>query len=416
MADKNLRTLSTQTARRLAVSSQWLNHPRGSNDAAHILNVVRQIGCLQLDPISAVARSHQIVVFSRVGNYSQDALEHLLFNERSLFEYWAHAASIVLTEDYPLHHAKMRNYLTGDDDWSQRTRGWLAENDSLRQHILDELVARGPLMSRHFEDKAQAGWHSSGWTSNRNVSQMLDYLWTSGQIMVVGRQGGQKVWDVTEKALPEWTPRHILSDDERVEQSTIKALRALGIATEQQIKVHFTRHRYPNLNRVLKQMEKDGKIQRVTVADGETPWAGTWYMLAETAPQVDRIEAGDWQGETRLLSPFDNLICDRARTELMFDFYFRIEIYVPKAKRQYGYYVLPILDGDRLIGRIDPQMDRRNKTLVVNAVYAEPDAPQDAATGQKVADTVTELAQFLGAERIDFSEQMPDGWRSALRV
>lgn len=415
MAEQSLRPVSPASARRLAISSQWLNHERGATDSARMLDVVRQIGCLQLDPISAVARSHQLVMFSRVGPYALADLDHLLFHERSLFEYWAHAASIVLTEDYPIHSALMRGYLTGDSDWSERTRAWLLENDTLRRHIIDELTARGPLMSRDFEDKAQAGWHSTGWTSNRNVSQMLDYLWTSGQIMVVGRRGGQKLWDLSDKFLPDWTPRHIPTEDERMEAAVTKSLRALGLATEQQIKQHFIRNRYVALKSVLKRMESAGSLTRVELTGEGGGWGGPWYMLRESAPLLDQIEAGDWRGQTRLLSPFDNLICDRARTEQMFDFYFRIEIYVPKDKRQYGYYVLPILHGDRLIGRIDPQMDRKRKTLNVNAVYAEPDAPADATTAQSVAQSIQELAAFLGATRIDYGDRLPDGWRAALR-
>lgn len=413
MAQKPMRVVSAESARRLAVSSQWLNRPRGPVDAAAILDVVRQIGCLQLDPISAVARSHQLVVFSRVGDYDLAHIDHLLFEKRSLFEYWAHAASIVLTEDYPIHNAMMREYLDGSSSRYKRWQDWLAENDDLRRHILDELRARGPLMSREFEDKAQADWYSTGWTSNRNVSQMLDYLWTKGDIMVVGRRGGQKVWGLSETALPDWTPRHVLPEDERVALAVEKSLRALGIAREKQIKDHFVRGRYPGLSRVLKQMQKDGRVRQVELRNGDGVWPGPWYMLSQTEPQLDQIEAGDWRGETRLLSPFDNLICDRARTEQLFDFYFRIEIYVPKAKRQYGYYVLPILHGDRLIGRIDPLMDRKSGTLTVNNVYAEPGAPGDA--GPNVARAIQELAQFLGAARIDYGANVPDDWQAALR-
>lgn len=415
MAEQSVRTVSPRTVRRLAISSQWLNHERGATDPARLLDVVRQIGCLQLDPISAVARSHQLVMFSRVGPYALADLDHLLFTERSLFEYWAHAASIVLTEDYPIHNALMRTYLTDDSDWSRRKRAWLQENEALLRHILDELVARGPLMSRDFEDKAKGDWYSSGWTSNRNVSQMLDYLWTSGQIMVVGRQGGQKVWDMAERALPEWAPRHTLTPDERVTLAVTKALRALGIATERQIQQHFTRGRYPGLRRVLQQMEAAGQVERVGVAADGAALPGPWYLLSESAPLLDRIEAGDWHGQTRLLSPFDNLICDRARTETLFDYYFRIEIYVPKSKRQYGYYVLPILHDDRLIGRIDPQMDRKHKTLMINAVYAEPDAPGESAA-QAVALAIQELATFLGASHIQFGDCLPAAWREGLRA
>ena len=206
-----MRTISLQTARRLFIQRQHLNDLNPANDAAGILDVVRDLGCVQLDPISAVTRSHQLVIRSRVGNYDLAALDHLLWTERSLFEYWAHVASIVLTEDYPIHHLLMRTYLRGQPQtaWRQRTQQWLKANQRLQRHILQELKRHGPLPARVFDNPSEvgAGWYSSGWTSGRDVSQMLDYLWTTGKIMVAGRSGIQKLWDLSERCLPEWTPR-----------------------------------------------------------------------------------------------------------------------------------------------------------------------------------------------------------------
>lgn len=414
MSKPSPRTLTPETARRLAIAAQRLDQPRGDAGPDAIFEVVRQLGCVQLDPISVVARTHQLVLWSRLGSYALDDLDQLLWRERSLFEYWAHAASIVLTEDYPIHSAMMRDFQTGEDGWGRRIRDWMQTNDGLRRHILDALTERGPLLSRDFEDKAADGWASTGWTSGRNVSRMLDYLWTSGQIMVVGRKGLQKQWDLAERFLPEWTPRHTLPDDERVELAVEKALRALGPATEKHINYHYTRDRYPGMRDALRRLEAQGRVQRVQICGNGAAWPGTWYLYTDHLDRLARLEQGEWYDTTRLLSPFDNLICDRARTELLFDFRFRIEIYVPKAKREYGYYVLPILHGDRLIGRIDPQLDRKRKVLQVNAVYAEPTAPQDDATGAAVAASIAELASFLGATSIDYGGRVPDGWRRAL--
>jgi len=165
---------------------------------------------------------------------------------------------------------------------------------------------------------------------------------------------------------------------------------------------------------VLAELERTKTIIPVSISNGSTTWPGQWYIHAEDLPLLERLQAGEWQPRTTLLSPFDNLIIDRDRTELMWDFYFRIEIYVPKAKREYGYYVLPILHGDRFVGRIDPKMDRKSGTLHVNAVYAEPDAPQDKSTGQAVAQAIAELAQFLQAKKINYGDNIPSGWQSAL--
>ncbi|MEO8396136.1 MAG: crosslink repair DNA glycosylase YcaQ family protein [Chloroflexota bacterium] len=405
------RTISKAAVRRLAITRQHLagKPPKPTPEA--ILNVVRDLGCLQLDPISAVARSHLLVLWSRLGAYDPADVDRLIYEERHLFEYWAHVASIVLTEDYPIHHWRMRQYGRSEDEdnWSERVRDWLAKNQDLYDLILAELNDKGALMSRQLEidGKVSNAWVSSGWTNGRNVSQMLDFLWGQGKIMVSGRSGGQKQWDLSERCLPDWTPRDQWDEPTVVAYAAQKSIRALGVATLQQIKAHYTRSRYPNLPKVLADLEDQGRIQQIRVED----LPGVWHIHTDDLPLLDRIEAGEFQPRTTLLSPFDNLICDRARTEALWDFYFRIEIYVPADKRQYGYYVLPILHGDQLIGRVDPQFNRKTSTLHINNVYAEPKAPAKAAPGIRKA--IESLAGFLGAKNIEYGN-IAEVWASKL--
>lgn len=409
-----VRTLTPTLARRLAITRQRLTGPPPARDAAGILDVVRDLGCLQLDPISVVARSHQLVLWSRLGVYDLADLDTLLWQERKLFEYWAHCASIVLTEDYPIHQVQMHNSSTGTSGWAVRVRTWIAANQGLHDYILEELCAKGPRMSSQFEDQADEHWASSGWTGGRNVSRMLDFLWIRGRITVAGRSGIQKVWDLTERHLPDAVRLPQLPEHEVVRVAAQKSLRALGVGRRQDINLHYTRGSYPRLPAVLADLEAEGRIARVEIRDGDRTWPGPWYIHVDDLPLLDQLAAGDWTPRTTLLSPFDNLICDRARTELLFDFNFRIEIYVPPAKRQYGYYVLPILHGDRLIGRVDPRMDRKQGRLVVNAVHAEPDAPMTGETARAVAGAIGDLAAFLGAKDIAYTDRLPDGWRPAL--
>ncbi len=408
-----LRTLTPALARRLAVTRQHLAGPRPTSDAEGIVEVTRDLGCLQLDPISAVARSHKLVLWSRLGAYDEAHLDTLLWEDRRLFEYWAHAASIVLTEDYPIHSHMMRKYATTGTRGADRVSGWVEANKDLRDHIIQEITRNGPTLSRHFESKAETEWASTGWNGGRNVSQMLDYLWTKGIIMVTGRSGGQKVWDLTERVLPGWVSRETLPEKDVVSLGAQRALRALGVATPKHIEWHFIRHRYPELNKVLHELEEAGMVERVQIADDDRKLAGQWYIHRDDISTLERIERGEWEPRTTLLSPFDNLICDRDRTEALFDFFFRIEIYVPQAKRQYGYYVLPILHGDRLIGRIDPTMDRKKKRLSINAVHAEPGAPLSHDVGRDISAAIEELATFLGANEIAYSERVPEGWRAS---
>ena len=411
-----MRTISLQTARRLFIMRQRLNDLNPANAAAGILDVVRDLGCLQLDPISAVARSHQLVLWSRVGNYDLAALDQLLWQDRSLFEYWAHQASIVLTEDYPIHQWLMWTYAREEATGkvSLRYQKWLKDNGGLRRHILQELKRHGPLPSRTFEAKTEAGWYSSGWTSGRDVSQMLDYLWITGKIMVAGRSGTlrEKLWDLSERCLPEWTPRDKLTEKDGVRRAAQKSLRALGVGTQQHINQHYTRKRYPHLRETLHALLADGLIEKIQLEADKAEW----FIHTEDVPLLDRVEKGELTFErTTLLSPFDNLICDRARTARLFDFDFRIEIYTPQHKRQYGYYVLPILQGDQLIGRIDPKMDREHGRLHIHAVHAEKDAPLNRRTARAIRDAIEELAVFLRATEVHYTHLVPSAWQQILR-
>jgi len=401
------RTLDPALARRLAVSRQRLTGPPAPADPEAIMSVVTDLGGLQIDPISVVARSHLLVLWSRLGRYDPADLEALLWRERRLFEYWTHAAAIVCTHDYPIHSLLMRRHPR-----HQQLRGWLAANQTLRRSILRQLRANGPLPTRAIEDRAEVAWQSSGWTGGRNVDRMLDLLWTQGRIMVAGRQGQQRVWDLAERVLPDWAPTRRPPEREVVRLAAQRSLRALGVATARDIDRHFTAYRYPGLDGVLAALERAGRVERVRVAADGSEHPGPWYVHADDLPLVERLQAGDWQPRTTLLSPFDNLLINRERTERLFGFHYRMEIYVPKAARRYGYYVLPILHGDRLVGRVDPAMDRRSGRLVVHALHAEPDAPEAAGPG--VAAALQDLASFLGADGIDLRQKAPQVWRSTV--
>jgi uncharacterized protein len=399
---------SAVTARRLAIACQRLD---GNAD---MLDVLRALGCVQLDPISAVERSHLLVLFSRLGNYDRADFERLLWEERQVFEYWAHEASIVLTEDYPIHAYRMATYPNGErgGHWLS---AWIDENrqmfDSVRGHLIERLEEEGPLPSRMFDDE-RTGGHSSGWTSGRVVNRVLDYLWQRGEALVAGRNGQTRLWDVAGRVLPERSPQEALPEREVTRRAAQKALRALGMATPMQIKQHFIRRRYPELDDVLAELEQAGRVHRVKIRAGDgNNWKGKWYIHADDLPLAERIERGEWQPErAALLSPFDNLICDRKRTEQVFDFSYTIEIYTPKEKRQYGYYVMPALYGDRFIGRIDLKMDRQSSRLIIHSVHAEPGAPVNPQTAAALRTEIESLADWLGAETIDYAGAIPPGW------
>ena len=418
-----VRTISAQTARRLALTRQRLAGKTSKPNADGIFETVKEIGCLQLDPTNVVAPSHQLVVFSRVGPYQPKHLDTLLWQERRLFESWAHAASIVVTDHYPIHHWIIRRMAAGKGYWhgftasgdrqAQRVLAWMKANDALRRSILHQIRDRGPLPSRAFEDQSTGAWRSSGWNNGRNVGMMLFYLQRTGQLMVAGRSGGQKLWDLPGRCLPDWTPKTRLGEPAIVRWAAEISLRALGVAPAADIGDYFIRGKYPNLAAALSSLEKQGRIVPVTVREGDQSWPGTWYVHADDLALLDRVEAGTWTPRTTMLSPFDNLIIQRKRASRMFGFDYTMEIYVPVAKRRYGYYAMPVLHEDRLVARVDPAMNRDTKRLSIRQVSAEPGC-EDISVARATQETIAGLATFLGASAIDYDGRVPPRWRRTL--
>lgn len=351
--------------------------------------MARTIRCIQLDAVGVAGAPTQLLVpFSRLGPYDRGLLDRLLFEDRTLFHYFAHAASLVLTEDFPIHRGRMRPYLSRTDPWGVRIGGWMKDNRLLRRQVLDEIAARGPLRSRDFPNTARTDWRSSGWTEGRSVNRMLEFLWVEGVLTVAGRAGAERLWDLAERWFPEWTPRVELSPAERSDRAVEHALRALGVATAGQVSRHFLRGGYPDLRGSFARLTASGAVLPVTVRG----WKGDWHLHRDSIPLLDAA----WQPRTVLLSPFDNVVADRQRTREVFGFDYTIEIYVPAAKRKRGYYAMPILAGDRITGTVDPRFDRGSRALVVNGVVLEPG--ERFTEGARKA--VAELARFVGAEEV----------------
>ncbi len=287
----------------------------------------------------------------------------------------------------------------------------MQRNAGLQRAIMRELRRRGPLRVRDLGDNPVSdSWVSTGWTRDRNVDQMLSFLWMRGRIMVAERRGLEKWWDLAERVLPAEARRERIRDAEVTRRAAALSLRALGVATPGQIGRHFTVGRYPELPRVLERFEREGAVERVGVAG----LPGAWYVHRDDLALLERIERGSWRPRSTLLSPFDNLIHDRARTELLFGLEYRMEIYVPKAKRRYGYYAMPLLHGDRFVARVDPALDRERGRLVVRAVHPEDGTTQSRALGPVVAGAIGELAAWARADRVDLEGPIPAAWRRAL--
>jgi len=278
------------------------------------MEIARSIRVIQIDSISvAGAPTQYLVPFSRLGPYDRAILDRLVLVDRRLFYYLAHAASLVLTEDFPIFAATMRPYSKRTDKWAFWAAEWMEANAHLRQQVLKAIRQRGALRSRDLEDTATESWQSTGWTGGRNVNQMLERLWVEGEITVVGRDGNQRLWDLANRWFPAWTPREKLSEKARSDRAVELSLRALGVATERQVYQHFTRWAYEDLKGSLRRLEDRREVLPATVAGHRGFYLHRDHFEHQAAP---------WRGRTLLLSPFDNLIADRARTQMLFDFDF----------------------------------------------------------------------------------------------
>ena len=389
--------LSLRDARRLAVKGQRLSGPR----PATIMDTVNELGWVQMDPVRPVARTEQLVLWSRLGSrFRVEELERLLWEERSLFEYWAF---IVPTSSFGVHRETMRRYPNGPGHTLARranTTNWLKTHASVRREVLRRLRADGPLRTRDFTATALEEWKGGGWSDDKSIAMMLETLWAKGEVMVVGREHQERVWDLAERRLPADQPR--LAAPEVARRIVDTQLRALGVASSKQFGWAFD-GRPQGWERALADLVREGTVVPAKV-QGQP---GEWYMHAD-------VLARPWRPRTVLLSPFDRLVHDRNRALALFDFFYRLEMYVPRDKRQYGYYVLPILHGDRLIGRLDPLFDRKTGVFTVKGVWAEAEAP--AAAGPAIAAQIRGLAGWVGAEQVKVTGPVPSSWRAALRA
>ncbi|MGZ4693150.1 MAG: winged helix-turn-helix domain-containing protein [Acidimicrobiales bacterium] len=387
--------LTVLQARRLAYRGQRLSGPRVGRDGASLLQLVRDLGCLQIDPVSVVARTQLLVTWSRVGRFRPATLQQLHEVDRSLFEYWAHAASLVPSSDLPIHRWTMHRAFSGSSARDVRMQEWLATNDDVRRELLATLDRDGPLRTQDLTHLAVHPWAKGGWSDEKTVALMLEVLTASGEVLVSRRTGGTRWWDIGARCLPPGAldDTDVLDETEVVRRAAVKAVRALGVATPAQVTRHFTRRRYPQLGARLAELVADDVLVPATVEGLK----GQWYLHADDAATLDDLTPA----RLTLLSPFDNLICDRDRTEALWGFRYRLEIYTPVAKREYGYYVMPVLEGDRLVGRIDAALDTGTNLLAAKSVHVEPGVRTSTGRTARVRRRFEDLARFVGADGID---------------
>ncbi len=332
--------------------------------------MVRQLTLLQIDPTAAIAPNADLVAWSRLGSsYAPTELDAAL-TERTLFEL---RAMIRPGEDLALYRADMAAWFTGGQlcgGWRQGQVDWVRANDACRRDILDRLESSGPLPSRDLPDTCKVTWSSSGWTNNRNVTQLLEFMMRAGEVAIAGRDGRGRLWDLADRVYPD---EPVVPAEEALRIRNERRLRALGIA----------RARGPECP--VEPMDVGAAGESAVVAGTR----GTW--------RVDPAQLGQpFSGRAALLSPFDRLIHDRKRTTDLFDFDYQLEMYKPATKRRWGYFALPVLYADRLVGKLDASVDRKAGVLRVDAIHQ--DEPFDRAMTAAVEAEIEDLARWLAVD------------------
>jgi uncharacterized protein len=359
--------LSRADARRIAVRAQFLDRSRPDG----LLDLVRHLTLLQIDPVAAVAPSADLVAWSRLGSsYAPADLDAALEN-RTLLEL---QAMIRPAEDLALYRADMARWEPAErgelSGWRASYRDWVRANDACRRDILDRLASSGPLMSRELPDTCAVPWKSTGWTNNRNVVRLLDFMVLRGEVAVAGRKGAERLWDLAERVYPD---DPVIPADEALRIRNERRLQALGIA----------RARGPECP---VEPSDVGQASEPAVVKGVK---GTW--------RVDPAQlAQPFSGRAALLSPFDRLVHDRKRTLELFEFDYQLEMYKPAASRRWGYYALPILYGDQLVGKLDATADRQTGVLRVHAIHE--DVPFTPAMTEAIGREIEHLAAWLALD------------------
>ena len=392
--------ISASTARKLAIRCQGLdgrwNLPSGKEGIAQ---VIEQLGYIQIDTIAVVQRAHHHTLWSRRPDYMPQMLHELQAQDRRVFEYWARAASYIPTSDYRYYLPRMRAFAA-----KPQTRQWLEENAQLAKNVIDRIRREGPLGSADFS--TPPGKRSSWWDW-KPAKKALETFFSMGELMVTERRNFQRIYDLKERVLPAGTDTTEPDEDEMERFVIRRTLNGLGFASNNAIR--WRRHNTMSISEVIEEMVDSGEVTSIEIEglDGEAYYALTKH-IGEAAKQH-----GD-QRIIHILSPFDNLVINRGRLKELFDFEYKLECYLPAAKRRYGYFCLPILWGEQFVGRLDPKADRKNKIFIVRKMIFEPDFKDYDDLLPGLAEKLHAFTAFNECDQIVVEETVPEKFKAPL--
>lgn len=399
--------LSLKTARHLAVVKQGLHQRPKNKDSQQLLKSIKQMGLLQLDSVNVVDRSHYLAMLSRIGHYDRANLDALLYPNRDLFEQWAHAACLIPTDDFayfaPIILAKRDN-----EHWHRRLNSLGSNPQAVLDMVMDAIKERGALTSKDFDDPRP---HRGKWWDHKPAKHALDMLYSRGFLMVDRREKFQIQYDLAERVLPEAIKAPTKTMVDYLYWATLQSVRCLGVATVSHASDYY-RLKKSDIRTHLKTLQDEGKVTPVTVES----WDGPAYVTTDDLALIEEIEVGKHPATiTTFLTPFDNLTWNRDRLRELFNYHYQLEMYVPKAKRKYGYYVMPILHRGQYIGRIDPKVDRKTDTLLIQKLLLDEGIDVNDALIEDLTSALKELMVFNNCERIQVDYSEPKGLKRQLK-
>ena len=396
-------TLSNHAARRLFLHRHALiEAPTGPAQGAALSNLISRIGFVQVDSINTVERAHHMILFSRRQSYQPVALKHVLETDRQLWEHWTHDASILPVATFPYwKHRFAQDTERLRSNWQRWFReGYHTQFDTILRRIADH----GPVTCSDFgqaEPRSKGGWWD--WHPSKTA---LEWLWRTGQLAIAGRDGFQKVYDLAERVIPELHHGSDISHEDMLLWACGSALDQLGFATVSEVQAYWNAVDIGAVRAWALGALARGEVIEISV-EGANRAVKTVLARPDIAERIAEIP--DSSQRLRVLSPFDPALRDRARAEFLFGFYYRIEVFVPEAKRRWGYYVFPVLQGDRIIGRIDAKAYKSERILRVKAYWPEAGLAMGAGRMQRLDAELQRLARFAGCDRVEF---LP-GWLQA---
>lgn len=396
----SLPQLDNRTARRLFLDRHaLLESPSGGAKGDELLALITRLGFVQLDSINTVARAHDMILYSRRPSYRPQNLKNLYEQDRGLFEHWTHDAAVIPMQFYPHWHLRFQRDAAL---LKNRYRNWQKNNfeaqfDSVLQHIRDHGAVGSSDVGKD-EKKGSGGWWD--WHPSKTA---LEYLWRSGALTVVGRSGFQKKYDLTERVIEEHLCPGVspYDEDETVDWKCNNALDRLGFATSGEIAAFWDTVSAAEARHWCAKQVESGQLEQIEVthADGSLRRVFTRPGTIEAAQDI-----GPAPARMRVLSPFDPALRDRKRAERLFGFHYRIEVFVPAPKRIFGYYVFPLMEGERMVGRIDMKAQRDADILQVTAVWPERGVKWSAARIGKLESELQRVARFAGLSQVAFAD------------